>query len=249
MLEFLNQAGVDPAFLSISETEYKTFTQDAKGNLIITYQSLDGSVMNWDAPREQTSVIGSKDTTTKTYTRKRLVNPLEDITGQKVKYLSAKGQPTRIFFNGLHAFNLFDKEYLVITEGEKKAFIGCSNNIPTVGLQGIHQAVKTNRDEAGQKYLQLHSDILPLLQKLPNLKQVYLLFDGDLREGSIKRKSSFASAVLNFSEATKDLDYSFKFSHIKEGLPKGLDDLLIDQPDCWAELSDDFYTTNLTPKQ
>lgn len=236
---FLQQANIEKDKNAISET-HKTFETNPEGDLVITYQDLNGGLLRWKKERAQTSAIGASDTITRTYTRKRLLN-----TNGGAKYLSEKGQPARLFVNGLHAFNLWESELLVITEGEKKAFVGCANGVPTIGASGIHNAVNAKKDSAGNKAPEFISDLPEIFSKMPNLGAVILLFDGDCREGSQSRRGSFASAVLNFAEAAIPYEYNFTFSHIKEELPKGLDDLLIDRSEDWDKIANDLHDQNL----
>jgi P4 family phage/plasmid primase-like protien len=225
---------------NIIQDGHKTFSLDIYGNMLITYREIDGRLMHYERKRDKTSVIGASDTTKFLYVRKRLAN-IED--GQK--YRGEAGQKRRLFYNGLISYNLLNSSYLVLTEGEKKAWVGCANSIPCAGLQGITASLNVNKDAAGQKDPVLLEDFEDVVKAMPNLKTIILQFDADCRGGSTSRKVSFASAVINFQEAIQKTGKAAIFCHIKDGLSKGLDDLLFDQPDAWAEIADDLFEQNL----
>ncbi len=236
---FLQDAQIPDPKNQINET-HKTFDTTPDGDLVITYQTLEGGLLRWQKERGQTSAIGASETVARTYTRKRLLNP-----NGGAKYLSEKGQPARLFVNGLHSFDCWDSELLVITEGEKKAFVACSNGVATIGAAGIHHSVNAQKDASGDKDPVFIQDLPEIFSKMPNLARVILLFDGDCREGSQTRRASFASAVSNFARASSGYDYEFTFSHIKEELPKGIDDLLIDRAEEWDKIANDLHDQNL----
>jgi P4 family phage/plasmid primase-like protien len=236
MKEFINRISrnqIDPY--------HSTFSMSAKGDMVIQYQSLFGGLMTWEKKRERTSVTGSTDYMRENYTRIRLNE------GER-KYTMQNGQPVRLFLNGLIAFSLFNASVLVITEGEKKAFVGCMNGVATVGISGIWNWGHNNKDAAQQKDPVLLPDFDELFSKMQNLKKVVLLFDADCKEGSSTRKKSFASSVVGFQKAIKKYDYDVLFGHIKEELPKGLDDLLFELDEYSESIANDLIDTNLKSK-
>ena len=237
--EFIRTADISENDNAIGDTEHQTFSQDSDCNMVITYCNLEGKLMYWDKPRKATQHQPG-ETSKSVYTRKRLLMPEK---GQK--YKGGWKQPNALFLNGLVKFKLLESSYFVIVEGEKKAFVACKNGIPAIGISGIHNAVNTNKDAAGQKERRLIEDFADFFSKTKS-KKFILLFDRDCREGTQKRLSSFASAVINFKAALESHNKSpLWFAHIKQGHENGIDDLLIANPDKWARMADDLLEQEL----
>lgn len=199
----------------------------------ILYSDLEGNPYTYTDPN------GDQ----KTYTRKRFVPGLEDMDkeGNPYKYKTPKGAPVYPYLNGLFLFfkdRLAEIETLYIVEGEFKALAGCMANIPIIGISGIHNFGKTEKNDFGKT---IDCNFLPEIQsifrKITNLKTIVLLHDSDsgqCGETPGKREISFYSSVSNFKLASGHFSFKTFFSKIKVGLSaKGLDDLLFDYPEDW----------------
>lgn len=225
---------------------YNTFSSDEHGNMIILYQSLNGKTPLY--------FRRNGDKWQKPYTRIRFAeeNMPVDEKGKKVKYKTQFGAQSEVFFNGLLKYfpDLQKIKTLVVTEGEKKAFVACKNAIPSVGIQGIHNLVRKRKDAVGNTIaIDFIESFCDLLDILTSLEKIILLFDADCRLGSNERKTSFSSAVLNFKEcAKKHLNVQIYFSHIKDELvekAKGIDDLLFLEKKSWQVVAEDLLSINI----
>lgn len=183
-----------------------------------------------------------------TYSIIRLSEPKELPNGDVMKYRIPKGAGTPPFFppDLIAAFEAKAKiKTLYITEGYFKAFKAYMHGIPCVGLVSI----TTMRDKRTGK---MHDDILQLIE-VCKVQRLVFLTDADARQITSKpltenidisrRVNSFYSAINTFHEITSKIEnVKFYFAHITEDLPcksKGLDDLLINNPDQVQAIADE----------
>jgi hypothetical protein len=199
---------------------------DEADNIQIRFLDPDGNQATYFNGRATIPVI-----------RKRLKVPKGD-----QKYVTPKGCESFPFIPPLIIQRVrmgLPIETLFITEGEFKAFVACINELPCIGITGIHQSIPAK----GQT---LHPYIIQIIETC-QVKNLVLLFDSDalqvtsndleltpeqmIEKDLRKRLLLFASAVKNFKEAGKSLNVDLYFGHIKpENKAKGLDDLFVALP-------------------
>jgi hypothetical protein len=232
----LDALGIRPAQNLLPEKyRWKTlsafFEEDQHGNILINYTDLEGKPMLFQNRHYQGRWSAAQPDY---YRRTRYRMPFPDKeSGKRIKYHSPKGSEARPYFPGLliAGMDRASIETLVITEGEFKAVSACMHGIPTVGISGIHMAVRT-KDEAGEPIPpRLLPELQEFIEQLPKLQHIVLLHDADAREGDQERRRNFYAAVRNFYEAARPLGKHLHYAHIHEELPKGIDDLLIEYPD------------------
>lgn len=216
-----------------SKAESYIFDGDKNGNLVIWYPTLDGYL-------EQHSDKGvMKDTY-----RTRLANPyIDSKTSKPVKY-NMVGKVC-IYFppKMIRAYQKKEQiETLIVTEGEKKAFVAVKNGFNCVGISGIwnfceKQDDKLDGDENGYQ----QAGLIPSLKefiKVCGVKNVVKLDDSDAldiskdsQKAATARPYGFAMAVkrfteLMFQEGVK-VFYSYINPHLSQNGEKyGLDDLI-----------------------
>jgi hypothetical protein len=213
----------------------------------INYCDLDGVPLIGTRPRS-----GGQYASNKFYEnvyRTRYSTPRVRQDGSTWKYNTPKGMSSRTYLNGL--FHFYGERYeaietLYITEGEFKAFVACMNGIPAVGIPGIHMIGTAQREEYTNKTfgVNMSDDLKRTLNRLPNIRRVVLIHDGDALDGSRERRNSFYTAVRNFAYAmngynkTRKTPLAFEYWHGKPDVDgKGIDDILVLHGDC---VKDDF---------
>lgn len=187
----------------------------------------------------------------------RLEVPFVDSKGKERKYNIPKGAGTLPFFPP----SLIDKfeqkvkiKTLVITEGYFKAFKAAMHGLDIVGLSSItHYKDK----EKGT----LHADIIRLIRTC-QVENVIWLADGDCNRISLKaltagediykRPNQFYSSCESIRRLLDDYDVQKYFCYVEstrvEGLPKGLDDLLIALPGKEHEVIEDLLSLSRPPQ-
>lgn len=174
----------------------------------------------------------------------RLETPITGKSGDPIKYLKPKNQPSYPFFPpGLIAKYDAKAEIkvLYLTEGFFKAFKAGMHGIDCVGMQSI----TCLRDKETNM---IYDDILKLVATC-QVQRIVWLVDGDfmnitskdITEGTdiYKRPHQFYSTTYTFYELTSNLACEKYFAHINSeeltapdgNHPKGLDDLLCAFPD------------------
>lgn len=216
------------------------FRETEKGIDILVY-SLDQRLIKYTKE-------GSK--WKKDYCITRLEEPIHKANGEAIKYLKPRGEPSYPFFPPQLVQKFAAKQHvdtLYLTEGFFKAFKADLHGINCIGLQSI----TCLRDKETNK---IWADITKLIETC-NVQHLVWLTDGDfmnitgkeLADGVdlSKRPNVFYSSVYTFGELTSQYkDIERYFAHINTedlpGNPKGLDDLLISQPEALQEIATEF---------
>lgn len=215
---------------------------DPKGNLIINYLALKKQGNTYTRPLWQKEAGHGKKIDTP-YVSIRMAKPKG-----KMKYDKPQGGPVPLYFTQpvIDAYN--SKRHiqtLALVEGEKKALKGALCGLHIIGLNGIWgfrpKKRGDNREGEEKELLEEIKNIITVC-KVQNL--VYL-HDGDCRDLTeltalnsgtkdlSKRPGMFAESVKQFKKAARllkkeGLRVKSFYAHICENLPKGLDDLLIE---------------------
>lgn len=226
------------------------FSACDKGIKIIVY-TLDRTLITYK-PEQKTEADGEgviKRAWSKEYAIIRLHTPIIDGKGSDRKYEIPKGAGTYPFFPP-QLIDKYDRKQhiktLVLTEGYFKAFKGAMCGLDIVGLSSItHYKDK----ETGA----LHSDILKLIRQC-NVQNVIWLADGDCNRISLKalesdddiykRPNQFFNSCHNIKRMLDNEDVNKFFAHVDsiglKGMPKGLDDVLLDFPENSDEIVQDL---------
>ena len=186
----------------------------------INYTDLNGTRLVYPNPDRDPFIADNK--------RENLIFHRERLTDEPDrKYTQPKGSPRFPFLGGLVAFkDTIDKSKpLIIVEGEKKAFLLCSKNIPAIGIPGINGFYR-NTNESGRHLLNETFSDLGIVKLIENHKPgIILLHDGDALEGANDRKAPFYSSVKVFLELLKPLNHCLSYCMVKPDIKgKGIDD-------------------------
>lgn len=205
------------------------FRGDQYGNMLIYYPTLE----------KKLAIHYVKEKFFKSF-RTRYKVPFTNNKGELTKY-TMEGK-NRIFFppEMLAAFhNKTEIETLVVTEGEKKAFVSCKNGFNCVGISGIWNYCR-DVDEDPTKQKELMPELKEFLKQC-NVKNVVLLHDSDALDISPKyfheasnksateRPVKFFDSTKRFAELILQEGYHFYHSYINPHLTDlklGLDDLI-----------------------
>jgi hypothetical protein len=231
--------------------EFPVFSAVPEGIKIIVY-TIDRSLITYK-PKQETEADGEgviKRTWSKDYCIIRLHTPrINEKTKKDQKYHLPKDAGTHPFFPP-PLLDKYDKKEkiktLVLTEGYFKAFKASQYGLDIVGLSSITHMV--DKMTGG-----LHSDILKLI-RMCNVENVIWLADGDCNTISLKaleagedvwkRPNLFYSSAAAFRRLLDDYSINRYFSYIDsiniEGMPKGLDDLLISMKGKEVEVVEDL---------
>ena len=214
--------------------DWRTFSEDGKGNIRINYLALDGQPFTYMDGRKEIE-----------FARTRYQDPKDP----KHKYDQPKGTETFPFFTPTILKKYKAKETiktLVVTEGEFKAYKLSMLGVPCVGIGGIQNFKSKEKDR-------LHPDLIQLLNGC-HVENVVLLFDRDCLEVKWEdgkdmyiRPNNFYSAINTFNELLKDENNNLDnkqlyFCHVSTKChEKGIDDLLCSLNDddikqCLSEL-------------
>jgi hypothetical protein len=183
----------------------------------------------------------------KNYSIIRLYPEIVKPDGSIQKYSMPKGQGTPPMIPP-EIVELYEKKKtiktLYLTEGYFKARKACLHNIPTIGMVSITCLT----DKVTGK---LHADIFKIIE-VCKVERLVWLTDADCRSISkdiddekdlYKRVYSFYSSINRFQELLSKYDQvKLYFAHIREDLTcasKGLDDLLINNPDAIDDIKTD----------
>jgi hypothetical protein len=219
---------------SESKAESMLFVGDQKfGDMHIYYPTLDGHLQRHNAGGKLQDTF-----------RIRKANPFPDKNGNEVKYLM-NGNICAFFPpEMIEAYRKKREiEVLIITEGEKKAFVACKNGFDCIGISGIWCYKPKEDKESGQQ-----EDLLPEIKeflKVCNVKRVVLLHDSDsldmtdftksknANKPATDRPMGFCNSARRCFELVVQQGVKFSFSyinpHISEtGKKYGLDDLILE---------------------
>ncbi|MEO8759744.1 MAG: DUF3854 domain-containing protein [Bacteroidia bacterium] len=224
-----------------SKSKSQLFHGDNKGNMLIYYPSLDGFL-------EQSSKKGKMHDTY----RVRLLKPFYNKENKPVKYLMEGFNC--IFYPPLmiQAFKAGSEiETLIVTEGEKKAFVASKNGFDCVGISGIWNFCNKENLEEGKQ-----DELMPSLKefiKKCKVKNVVLLHDSDALDISKNPNDAATDRVFGFYQATKRFAelifqegvkfyYGYINPHIEASSDKlGLDDLIKKYEDYSQRVLLDFH--------
>ncbi len=177
--EWLSESGLDDIpsnYREATSQDLLLFPGSKKPAVVIEYLGLDGKAIMEDG------VV---------YRRLRLLSKSD------ARYLSMPGFGSHVYVSTYFASCVQDGklEYLVITEGEKKADKACLSGIPTIAIPGITMwADDIHRAQEKEKYMKEHPDAEsgpPLSFQTPvhreilniikayNVKKVVVLMDSD----------------------------------------------------------------------
>lgn len=220
---------LDEGSKKVQSDRYMAATIDQMWNvvpgddMILHYLDIDGRPLTYlDRKGRSRSLI-----------RVRWQNPglHTDKDGNPIKYQTPPGGGSPLWLPQwmIDAYAKFAPIHtLYITEGEKKADALCLNEMPAVGITGIH-----NFTSQGDMPRQLE-----LIVRRGQVKRVCFMLDADWQDlkatnGSdiARRPNLFFRAVLKFQKyfqafALEGLDLQIYFGHGTETVYKGIDDLL-----------------------
>ncbi len=206
-------------------------------------------ILVYSIDRELITYKGEGSRWSKDYKIIRLHTPYVDTRGKEHKYHIPKGAGTYPFFPP-HLIEKYEKKEkiktLVLTEGYFKAFKAAMHGMDIVAFSSItHYKDK----EKGT----LHNDVLKLI-KACQIENIIWLADGDCNRISLKaladgediykRPNQFFSACAQIKRLLDDYDIHKYFAYVDslkiEGMPKGLDDLLLALPGKEKQIIDDI---------
>jgi len=118
------------------------------------------------------------------------------------KYLSPVGSSSHIYLPMTLEQALQGKDYVVITEGEKKADIACIHGIPTIALAGVYMwsdpfTPKSEDSPHLNEHTPLHPELVDVLTQL-SIKKVLVVFDSD---GALLDKNKIPKHELSTYQA------------------------------------------------
>jgi hypothetical protein len=166
-------------FSVLSSTEIKTLTgiNVRSAGYAIPYLSIAGDAL--------------------THARYRLFDP-----DKNFRYVAPLGSSHRVYFPPAWAAS--DKDTLVITEGEKKAFAGTVAGIPTIGLCGVdmwHCPSESGKPRSPEK--RLHPDLIEALQ-VKDWQRVVVVADSDAAtNGSVKHALQTLARAIRLQQRIK----------------------------------------------
>lgn len=236
--QFLIDYGISPKSILFEDTQEDIgsvnriapiFRGDTNGNMLIYYPTLE---LTWGKHYNKANLLTSY--------RTRLKSPFLNNKGELTKYLM-EGK-NLIFFppEMLKAYTLGTEiEMLIVTEGEKKAFVGCKNGFDVVGISGIWNFCR-DFDDDPTKHKELMPELKAFISKC-KVKKIVLLHDSDALDISNKyfneasnksateRPNNFFQATKQFAELVFQEGCQFYHSYINPHLSDeklGLDDLI-----------------------
>jgi ABC-type oligopeptide transport system ATPase subunit len=215
------------------------FCEGKKGDMLIYYPALNGKLVEHNKK-------GNLITTN----RRRLANPYENNDGSTVKYLTEGN--VCIFFppRMVQAYkNKEEIETLIVTEGEKKAFVASKNGFDCIGISGIWNFCTGVKDKLHEQGLMLPE--LKDFLKVCNVKRLVYLQDSDALDCTIHENKSatdrpyqFYGATKRFAELVFQEGVQFYHSYINPHLSddkNGLDDLIANYENYQQRVLLDFY--------
>lgn len=220
---------LDEGSKKIQSDRYQAATIDQSWNvvagddMILHYLDIDGRPLTYQDKRGKT----------KSLIRVRWHNPglREDKDGAPMKYQTPPGGGSPLWLPQwlITAYAKFAPMHtLYITEGEKKADALCINDMPAVGITGIHNFTATG----------IMPRQLELIVRRGSVKRVCFLLDADWQDLRAKNGKDIASrpnlffrAVEKFMKyfrafANEGIELQIYFGHGLDITLKGVDDLL-----------------------
>lgn len=220
---------LDQGSKKVQSDRYQSATIDQQWNvvagddMILHYLDIDGHPLTFQDKRGRSRQL----------IRVRWQNPglRMDTTGTPMKYQTAPGAGSPLWIPQwmITAYAKHTPMHtLYITEGEKKADAMCLNDMPAVGITGIHNFAATG-DMPRQ---------LELIVRRGGVKRVCFLLDADWQDLKAKngqdiarRPALFFRAVEKFAKyfrafALEGLDLQIYFGHGLDITLKGVDDLI-----------------------
>ena len=210
--------------VNIYKTQPLFLCEKKRGDMLIYYLDLSGKLVEHN--KKGTPVIT---------TRRRLAMPYENNDGSTVKYLSEGNIcayfPPRL----LDAYrSKTEIDTLIITEGEKKAFVASKNGFDCIGISGIWNFCTGVKDKLHEQ-----GTLLPEIKdflKVCKVKRVVYLQDSDAldcttneNKSATDRPNGFFQATKRFAELVFQEGLQFFHSYINPHLTEekqGLDDLI-----------------------
>lgn len=247
LYDFMHEYGVTPADITVPvPTTYGQpdklvplfECERSKGDMLIYYQGLDGKLVQHN----------NKGTLT-TSMRRRLANPFDN-NGQLVKYLTVGNNVIYFPPRMLQAYQRKEViETLIVTEGEKKAFVAAKNGFDCLGISGIWNFCEKPEEEGQQ------GGLMPSLReylKTCKVKRVVLLHDSDAMDistaknkSATDRPNAFYKSTRRFAELIFQEGVQFFYSYINPHLDPehklGLDDLIAKHEDYGQRVLNSFY--------
>lgn len=217
------------------------FSETKDGDLAISVFTIDSNlipVVNKNATPEKPNINNNRFDFYKVI---RFQNPrtyTDPKTGkEKLQKYSFPGASETFPFFPPDLINKYQKQTkidtLVLTEGYKKAWIGAVYGLDIVGLSSITHYKQKNTGA-------MYDDVLRLITAC-KVKNVILLHDSDcldISDNALKysedlytRPGGFFKAALTVRDLLKDYNVDFYFAHGNNPGPKGLDDILFQNPD------------------
>ena len=173
---------------------------------------------------------------------------LHKINDRATKYVSPPKSGTHIYYPEYirQSFKLGRKiSTLYIQEGENKADKATQEGIISIGVMGIHSIASNNS---------LPAELSALIKKC-NIDNIVFIVDGDYqdlghskKEAVNRRPNSFFLAIRNFERYfrefnNQDIFLKLYFGYIKSENEKGIDDLLVANPEKVKEIAKDIKAT------
>lgn len=250
LYDFMFEYGITPTDINYPIKQYGAAAiyknqplfqcEKKNGDMLIYYLDLSGKL-----------VEHNKKGTPQITTRRRLANPFEANNGSLTKYLS-EGNICIYFPPQMHRAYLgkTEIETLIVTEGEKKAFVAAKNGFDCVGISGIWNFCTGTKDKLHEQ-----GTLLPELKeflKRCNVKRLVYLQDSDALDCSksedksaTQRPTDFYNATKRFAELIFQEGIQFYHSYINPHLSDtdklGLDDLIAKYETYEQRVLLDFY--------
>ena len=151
------------------------------------------------------------------YFNKRLQNPTSGS-----KYIKPKGQSSRLFRPlGLDLSSLYNSDdWLIITEGEKKAIKAVQEGFNCIALSGVWCWKQNPQNSDSDSEIE---DIIPDVLNM-KAKKIVLCFDSDMWEKAAVKQALYSFAAYLIGER----GIRVKILILPHGNAKGLDDYLIE---------------------
>ena len=223
---------------------FQIFQPDKDGNIDVFYPTLQGLRMQFKQGSEET---GDNKTSrwSQYYSIKRLAQPKD---GRK--YLLKRGSGTRPFLPPaiIEKYQKGEKiKNLFFTEGSIKAFVSSTKGIDIIGFTSITHL-------SDSIFSELHQEVKDIIQRCSVERCVWLV-DGDCNrlsskpineiEDLYKRPNLFFRSGANFKQLLDNYENVEKYfchplSDELPGNPKGIDDLLISQPEKSEDIINDL---------
>jgi P4 family phage/plasmid primase-like protien len=183
-------------------------------------ETQNGYKIRYADPVTGTAMLDSEG---REYYREKLRMPVQNKEGKPAKYITAKNAGMRVYFpKGVHELLASaSQEYIVGTEGEKKAICATIRGFPCIGFAGVWGWLESKDKRGDDKYM-LHPDLTPYLNK-----DLLIIFDSDAVDE--KKAMDFDYCAFRFAESlAKEGRTLYRVNLPADGDKKiGLDDYLL----------------------